>query len=153
VAATDAVAAGRAVLLGAVLLMVAVGCTSGAHGGVPPGSTPVGVAPVDPLVDLASSEYADLIDGVRPSLHRRGDGPGRYTIGRSAGVREQRFFVSCAPEAPFTVTLGTFYSGTCTSHFTSSGSIPVPAGDGPLSVEVDVAAGVHYWLVAIPVGP
>jgi len=142
-----------AALLAAALLATTVGCTSGGPGGVVPETTTPQAGPVDPLLDLASPDYADLMEGVRPSLHLRGEGPARYSIGRSAGVREQRFFVSCHPQSPFRVTFGTFYSGTCTSHFTSSGSIPVPAGDGPLSVEVDVAAGVHYWLVAIPVGP
>lgn len=146
-------------LVGGVILLASVSCSAGRSTPSPTSSSPtsssptVVVSPVDPVADLRASEDADLLDGVEPSLHRSGRGPAAFRVVRPAGdARELRFFVSCAPESRFTVTAGTFYSGPCGAHYRNSGSIPLPSGDGPVPVTLDLPAATRFWIVAIPDG-
>ncbi|KZC96210.1 hypothetical protein AWH51_04005 [Clavibacter tessellarius] len=91
-----------------------------------------------------------VADTVQPLLHQEGAGPQKFTIDRPEGGGAQiTFYVACSA-GDFTVTVGTFYSGACTPDFQSNGSIPVPEGEGPLVVDLDVGPDVRYWILAIP---
>lgn len=109
--------------------------------------------PVDPLVDLKNPDSTDYVKGkISPLVHERGKGPSQFEIKRpDALVTGLKFFVSCKPSNTFTVTTSTFYSGPCSTHFSSSGSIPLSPGDGSLTISIDVPADVAFWLVALPV--
>jgi len=107
---------------------------------------------VDPLTRLEDPDSDDFIaTTVSPSLHEHGIGGATFKIARpDPSLTQLRFYVACSA-GDFTVTLGTFYSGDCTPDFTSSGSIPLPSGEDPLSVRLDVSAWTDYWITAIPV--
>lgn len=112
-----------------------------------------GAEPVDPLVDLKDPGSTDFVEGeISTLIHERGTGPKEFEIERpEAPVSAVKFFVSCEPSSTFTVTTSTFYSGPCSTHFSSSGSIPLEPGDGPLTVSIDVPEDTTFWLVALPV--
>lgn len=115
-------------------------------------SSPRSVVPRDPLLDLRnmhSPRYDQ--DSAEPVLHRSGHGPARFTVARPDGASGVRFYVSCAPDSRFRVSMGTFFSGTCSTDFQNSGQIPLgPAGQA-LEVTLDVPPGVHYWIVGLAV--
>ena len=108
---------------------------------------------VDPLVDLKNPDSTDYVEGeISPLIHEQGTGPTKFEIERpDALTNALKFFVSCEPSNTFTVTTSTFYSGQCSTRFSSSGSIPLSPADGPLTVSIDVPEDVAFWLVAIPV--
>ncbi|WP_157489984.1 hypothetical protein [Frigoribacterium sp. Leaf186] len=107
---------------------------------------------VDPLTRLEDPDSdAFLATTVSPSLHEHGTGAATFDVARpDPSLTQLRFYIACAA-GEFTVTLGTFYSGDCTPDFTSSGTIPLPSGEDPLSVRLDVSVGTDYWITAIPV--
>ena len=115
-------------------------------------SAPVSVVPRDPLLvlgDVHSPQYYQ--DSTQPVLHRSGQGPARFTVARPEGAGGVRFYVSCAPDSRFRVSMGTFFSGACSTDFQNSGQIPLgPAGQA-LEVTLDVPRGVHYWIVGLAV--
>lgn len=148
-----------------ISLLVVVGCvTLSGCAATPPTADPSspiesatpaqsGTGLVDPLVDLKNPDSTDFVEGeISALIHEQGTGPTRFEIERpDALTKALKFFVSCEPSNTFTVTTSTFYSGPCSIHFSSSGSIPLSRGDGPLTVSIDVPEDVAFWLVAIPV--
>ncbi|WP_231556534.1 hypothetical protein, partial [Cryobacterium sp. MLB-32] len=95
---------------------------------------PSGAGLVDPMVDLKNPDSTDFVEGeISPIIHEQGTGPTKFTIERpDPSTKALKFFVSCEPSNTFTVTTSTFYSGPCSTRFSSSGSIPLSRGDGPL---------------------
>ncbi|WP_299958421.1 hypothetical protein [uncultured Modestobacter sp.] len=152
--------------MGAVLLALAVlhlsACTdeSAAGGRVAdsPSETPT-TSPTevdeplleDPLDEITNRDSADFVSSeVSTVLHQRGTGPQVIPVEGLANVSQLRFYVSCTPDSEFTVTMGTFYSGPCSSQFLVYGAIPVPAGESQVTVDLDIPPGVDYWIVAVP---
>lgn len=108
---------------------------------------------IDPLVVLKNPDSTDFVEGeIMPLIHEQGTGPQQFEIERpDAAISALKFFVSCDPLNTFTVTTSTFYSGPCSTSFSSSGSIPLTPGVGSLTVSIDVPEDVAFWLVALPV--
>ena len=108
---------------------------------------------VDPFTEISDPHSDRFVNkGIEPALHVKGNGPQSYTIPRPAnGVRQFQFYVSCSPESTFTLTMTKFYSGSCSKQFSNTGTIPLPPGDGPIDVQLEVPEGVDCWLLAIPI--
>lgn len=128
------------------------GCTSTAES-VTNTSTSPSAAPVDPLVDLRDPRSPDHLSALpEPLLHEQATGSQTFTVERpESWVEELHVYVSCSKDSHFTVTLGTYFSGPCNTHFLNSGSIPLPSGSDPLRVAIKVPAGVRYWIIGLPV--
>jgi hypothetical protein len=128
-------------------------CTSSDdHPDGSPRSTAAASRLVDPLVtvnDVDSDFNQD--DTGAPVLHEEGTGPTTFTINRPTDAHSIRFFVSCAPDHTFKVTMGEFYSGDCGREINSSGEIPFDSKTGKLSVVLDVPHGVDFWILGLPV--
>jgi hypothetical protein len=136
-------------LIACGVALTSTGCTQTTRSVSP--KSDVSASPVDPLSDLAASDEFERFSGVEPVVHERGRGAATFEVPRPPGDAEEvSFFVACAPASTFTVTLGTFFSGPCGRHFENSGSIPLPAGDAPLRIAIDVPKTTRYWLVGVP---
>jgi hypothetical protein len=149
--------------LSVIVCLASAGCTATAQGeaastptsdhtptdSAPESPSPTLADPLDRLTDPSSDDFVG--SDVQTVLNENGHGSAIFEVQRPKSfVKELRFFVACTG-GEFTVTLGTFYSGQCAPDFASSGSIPVPPGEDPLEVELDVPADVDYRIVAIPV--
>lgn len=153
---------GAAAATAAVLSAAAcTGSGAGASGaGTPEAGTPVaGTSAVasasaarDPLVVLAdtdSPQYTD--DAARPVVHRSGTGSAHFTIRRPDSATAIRFYVSCSPDSRFRVSIGTWFSGPCSTAFDNSGQLPLGPVGQPVTVDLELPSDVHYWLVGLPV--
>jgi hypothetical protein len=148
----------RSLLLIALSGVALTGCTAVAAAGHstphPVGSRTGSGSIVDPLSELTDPDSQVFqAKKITPLLHVRATGPQDFTIARPASSATQvQFYVACAPDTHFTITMGTFYSAPCSYRFLNSGAIPssATAGTGDLSVKVTIPKGVEYWLVAIP---
>jgi hypothetical protein len=141
-----------AVLTAAAAVLSAAACT-GDDGGAARGSAASATAARDPLLQLTdtdSPQYTD--DSARPLLHRSGQGPAHFTLPRPASATAVRFYVSCSPDSRFRVTMSTWFSGPCSTAFQNSGQLPLGPVDRPVSVDLDLPADVHYWIVGLVVG-
>ncbi len=117
-------------------------------------TTPTSKGPIDPLSEITNSDSNRYIPGAAGALlHVEGTGPQDYPMEHpNEGFSQVQFFVSCAPESEFTVRIPTnFYSGPCELSFANTGAIPIPDGDGQVTVSIDVPADTKYWLVGIPI--
>jgi len=107
----------------------------------------------DPL-EVLTDKRADFYIGENPSvaLHASGSGATSFDIALPGPpVTDLKFFVTCTPESAFTVTFGTkLYSGNCVSAPQTFGSFPLPPDTKATSVTLDVADGVHFWIIAVP---
>jgi hypothetical protein len=101
------------------------------------------------LADRNSAQYD--IDADRPVLHRSGEGSASFSVPRPDEATGVRFYVSCSPASTFRVTVGTFFSGPCSTEFQNSGQIPLGPLGQPLEVTLELPEGVHYWIVGLPV--
>lgn len=140
--------------LTAVVVLPTAACTGGDDGTAATASTAPASATAarDPLAELADTDsprYAD--DSARPVLHRSGEGPAHFTLPRPASATAVRFYVSCSPDSRFRVTMSTWFSGPCSTAFQNSGQIPLGPVDQPLTVDLDLPTGVHYWIVGLAV--
>jgi hypothetical protein len=107
----------------------------------------------DPLVALADTDSPDYTaDSARPVVHRSGTGPAHFTLRRPESATAIRFYVSCSPDSRFRVSIGTWFAGPCSTAFDNSGQLPLGPVDQPLTVDLDLPSGVHYWLVGLAVG-
>lgn len=107
----------------------------------------------DPLVVLAdtdSPQYTD--DSARPVVHRSGTGPAHFTIRRPDSATAIRFYVSCSPDSRFRVSIGTWFSGPCSTAFDNSGQLSLGPVGQPVTVDLDLPSDVHYWIVGLAVG-
>jgi hypothetical protein len=137
-----------AVLATVGVVLSAAGCTGGER-------PTAGVAPraSDPLLELADTDSPQYTDqAARPVLHRSGQGPAHFTIPRPADATAVRFYVSCSPDSRFRVTMSTWFSGPCSTAFQNSGQLPLGPADQPVTVDLDLPDGVHYWIVGLAVG-
>jgi hypothetical protein len=137
-------------VVGAALL---AGCTSAQpqHRQASP-TAPVSVVPRDPLLALADTASPRYGQGSsEPVLHRSGQGPAQFSVARPEGAAGVRFYVSCAPDSRFRVSMGTFFAGSCSTEFQNSGQIPIGPAGQTLEVTLDVPRGVHYWIVGLAV--
>jgi hypothetical protein len=114
--------------------------------------------PVDPLTQITDPHSSEYVNSeIQPVLHVKGTGPHSYSISAPADdVQAIRFFVSCAPDTDFkltmtTVTKSQFYSGGCPTRFANTGTVPLPPGNERVAIELDVPAGIDFWLLAIPI--
>ena len=108
----------------------------------------------DPLTAVDDSSSSDFV-GVHlpPVLHEQGVGSRSFSVNRPSGARSIRYYVACAPDSHFSVTMGSadgFYAGPCASRFENTGEIPLRGGSGSVTVTVDVPGGVHYWILGLP---
>lgn len=140
-----------AVLTAAVAVLCAAACTGDA-GGPAAASAAAVKAARDPLVRLAdtdSPQYTD--DAARPVVHRSGTGPAHFTVPRPASASAIRFYVSCSPDSRFRVSIGTWFAGPCSTAFDNSGQLPLGPLGQPVTVDLDLPSGVHYWIVGLAV--
>lgn len=120
-----------------------------------PSASPVLAAhpPVDPLSELkdpTAGRYQS--PDLQIALHVHGVGPRQFSVPNPATeARSLRFYLSCQPQSQFKVTMGKFYSGTCSDRFSSTGTIPFQDRDESLTVQLDIPIGVRYWILAIAV--
>lgn len=138
--------------LAGVLLLSA--CTGGDQEAVAAPSNavqPAGVAsPEDPLDIITDPRSGDfLADGVSTVLHEQGSGPQVFSLARPQHATSIQFYVSCAPDAQFTVTMELFFAGGCAERFVNYGAIPLPDGAAELKVDLDLPTGVAYWIVGV----
>ena len=141
-----------AVLAASAVVLPAAGCTGGDDGASARASASAEAAR-DPLLELAdtdSPQYSD--DAARPLLHRSGVGPAHFTVPRPASATAVRFYVSCSPDSRFRVAMSTWLSGPCSTAFQNSGELPLGPTDRPVTVDLDLPSGVHYWIVGLAVG-
>jgi hypothetical protein len=106
----------------------------------------------DPLLELAdtdSPQYTD--DSARTVLHRNGTGPAHFTIPRPVSGTAVKFYVSCSPDSRFRVSIGTWFSGSCSTDFENSGQLPLGPVGQPVSIDLDLPSGVRYWIVGLAV--
>jgi hypothetical protein len=155
----------RRALVGLSLMLALSGCaTTAQFGPAPSHSSPAPTAssaaaavarhfPVDPLSEITDPTAGRYLPSdIEIALHVQGLGPRQFNIPRpTAGTKSLRFYVSCEPETSFKVTMSTFYSGGCSNRYANTGTIPLPGGDQPLHIELEVAAGVQFWLLAIAI--
>jgi hypothetical protein len=107
----------------------------------------------DPLVALADTDSPDYTDdSARPVVHRSGTGPAHFTVRRPDAATAIRFYVSCSPDSRFRVSIGTWFAGPCSTAFQNSGQLPLGPAGQPVTVDLDLPAGVHYWIVGLAVG-
>jgi hypothetical protein len=141
-----------AVLVAALSSLLLTACAGGGAGQAAAPSAAVRTTPQDPLRELAdtSSPGYDAASG-RPVLHRSGRGPASFTLARPDGATGIRFYVACSPDGRFRVTMGTFFSGPCSTRFRNSGRIPLGPAGQPLAVTLDVPRDTYYWIVGLAV--
>jgi hypothetical protein len=103
---------------------------------------------------VLTNKRADFYIGDNPSvaLHANGSGTTSFDIALPGpSATDLKFFVTCTPESAFTVTFDTkFYSGNCVSAPQTFGSFPLLPDTKAASVTLDVADGVHFWIIAVP---
>ncbi len=105
----------------------------------------------DPLDEITNPDSSDFVaEGVTTLLHEKGTGPQVFSIDRPEGVERIRFYVSCTPDSEYTLTMGLFFAGPCAPRFLNNGGIPVPSEGSQFEVDLDIPAGIDYWIVAIP---
>jgi hypothetical protein len=127
-------------------------CAAGGSGRAAAPAAAARTAPQDPLralADARSDQYDDASG--RLVLHRSGQGPASFTVARPDGASGIRFYVSCSPDSRFRVSMGTFFSGPCSTRFQNSGRIPLGPAGQPLLVTLDVPRGTYYWIVGLAV--
>ena len=110
-------------------------------------------SPVDPLSEITDPTAGRYLpSNIEAVLHVQGVGPRQFSIPRpAAGTKSLQFYVSCEPETSFTVTMENFYSGACSDHYANTGTIPLPSGDQPLDIELQIAADAQFWLLAVAI--
>lgn len=138
-------------LTAAAAVLSAAACT-GDGGGAAGVSVAAAKAARDPLVQLAdtdSPQYTD--DSARPVVHRSGTGPAHFTVPRPASATAIRFYVSCSPDSRFRVSIGTWFAGPCSTAFDNSGQLTLGPLGQPVTVDLDLPSGVHYWIVGLAV--
>lgn len=138
--------------LTAVVALPTAACTGDGDGDETTAAAASATAARDPLAQLAdtdSPQYTD--DSARPVLHRSGQGPAHFTLPRPESATAVRFYVSCSPDSRFRVTMSTWFSGPCSTAFQNSGQIPLGPVDQPVTVDLDLPSGVHYWIVGLAV--
>ena len=141
-----------AFLVAAAVVLPATACTGGNDGAAARSAAASAAKVRDPLLELAdtdSPQYTD--DSARPVLHKSGEGAAHFTVPRPASATAIRFYVSCSPDSRFRVTANTWFSGPCSTAFQNSGQLPLGPADQPVSVDLDLPAGVHYWIVGLAV--
>lgn len=108
---------------------------------------------LDPLVQITDPDSERFISAnIEPVLHVLGTGPHSYSVeAPESYVKQVQFFLACAPESTFTVTMVKFYSGPCTGEYQNSGTIPVPDDGKNLVIEVAIPDDAEFWLVGIPI--
>ena len=99
--------------------------------------------------DADSPDYTDA--SARPVLHRSGEGPAHFTLPRPVSATAVKFYVSCSPDSRFRVTMNTWFSGPCSTAFENSGQLPLGPIGQPVTVDLDLPSGVHYWIVGLAV--
>jgi hypothetical protein len=146
-----------------MLTMALSGCATTAqfdpapsHSSPAPRASTAAVArhsPVDPLSEITDPTAGRYLPSdIEIALHVQGLGPRQFNIPRpTTGTKSLQFYVSCEPETSFKVTMSNFYSGGCSDHYANTGTIPLPSGDQPLHIELDIASGVQFWLLAIAI--
>lgn len=138
-----------AVIATAGVVLSAAGCTGDDAGPAAAASAKVS-DPLLRLADTGSPQYTD--PSTRPVLHRSGQGPAHFTVPRPASAKAVRFYVSCSPDSRFRVTMSTYFAGPCSTAFQNSGQLPLGPADQPVTIDLDLPAGVHYWIVGLAVG-
>jgi hypothetical protein len=142
-----------AVLTATAAVLSAAACSGGDRGAAAALASASATAARDPLLQLADTDSPQFTDdSSRPLLHRSGQGPAHFTLPRPASATAVRFYVSCSPDSRFRVTMNTWFSGPCSTAFENSGQLPLGPVDQPVSVDLDLPADVHYWIVGLAVG-
>lgn len=102
----------------------------------------------DPLTELRSPSSDEFV-ARHPQvlLHQKATGQAVFTL--SGRAPQVAFFVSCSPDASFTVSVGKSFSGTCAHRFLVIGAIPLPESTQSPTVSVAMPKGVTYWIVGI----
>ena len=78
-------------------------------------------------------------------------GAAHFTLPRPASATAVKFYVSCSPDSRFRVTMNTWFSGPCSTAFENSGQLPLGPVGQPVTVDLDLPSGVHYWIVGLAV--
>lgn len=141
-----------AALAAAAVVLPATGCAGGDDGAAARSAAASAAKVRDPLLELAdtdSPQYTD--DSARPVLHKSGEGAAHFTVPRPASATAIRFYVSCSPDSRFRVTMNTWFSGPCSTAFENSGQLPLGPIGQPVTVDLDLPSGVHYWIVGLAV--
>lgn len=107
----------------------------------------------DPQADYWAAAQSDGVEAARlpdPIVHHRGTGPAGFRLpaldlADASGIR---IFVTCTGDADFRATFGSSYSGACTPDGASSGTLPLGAESGILTL--DVPQETEYWLLVVP---
>jgi hypothetical protein len=106
-------------------------------------------APIDPMARITDTSD-DFYSDAAPVLHETGSGTRTYDVSKvPPGTRRITFYVSCAPDSHYEVTMGGTFAGPCGRVVGNSGGIPL-SGDGHRNVTIKLPAGTDFWLVGIP---
>lgn len=151
--------------LAVAIVALATACTAGpaqGHAEPAPERAPATVAPSprdtgglsDPQAEYWSAAQADGVDPAllpTPLIHHRGTGPAGFRLPAldPADASGIRIYLTCAVDSDFRATYGTFYAGTCFADGANSGTLPLGAESGILTLEVP--EGTDYWLLVVPV--
>jgi len=142
-----------ALIVGGTLFSLAA-CSGDTHVTQPtPTSVETKVAALfDPLTALTDPTSVGYISTtLTPLLHAKGSGPHTFAVDTSdPAVGQVKYFISCLPEATFTITMGVGFSSGCTNQLGNTGAIPIAERTTSTRVSVDVPEGIHYWIVGIP---
>lgn len=136
-----------ATFLSVVAIGGVVGCSG--HPGATAHTTSSAKAPIDPLVRI-TDKSDDFYSDAQPVVHELGRGTKTFDIGGlPAGTKRITFYVSCAPDSHYEVTMGKTFAGPCERIVGNSGGIPLDGG-GDAHVTVKLPAQTQFWLVGIP---
>lgn len=142
------------VVLGATGLLCLSSCSNTEQKPDQPAPSVAAVTLSDPLLDLTNPKSENYNDeATNAVLHERVTGPRTFTVKPPSGAGSVQYFVACEPASKFTVTAGELFSSGCDNMVGNSGAIPVTAkesDDNQIKVNVDIPAGVTYWIVGIP---
>lgn len=109
------------------------------------------VAPHDPMVAVNDPDSDEYVEGARALVHDLGRGSATFPVKIPATVDAVRVYVSCAPDAKFTVVYGGRFAGGCTSPFGNSGEFDRVVAGSATELTVDLPEDVDRWVVVLPV--
>lgn len=142
------------VLPGLLLVCASVaGCSADDDGPVlvPPTTEPP--APLsDPWTFLSDPDHPEHLEDARLITSQRGRGPATVPLRYPEGARGVEVYVTCAPDAHYKVTWGSWFDAGCDGDSLTSGGFSRDISGAATELVLDIDDDTERWLTVVAVG-